>query len=196
MKQIVWIALVILVLHSCANDIKLFPDDVPSMYMIYGILDSNDSVQQIKVRKTFGGSDTQNNLAGNSDLFLPAEDISVVVVTGAGDDSVIYEFRSKEYDKDVGFFASDHNPVHEAEFIPIQDHYYKLILDDPDLSEPITATLKAIGPPLITYPFTGDAYYRFADIYNPFYFQFTATGQVHLQQFFINYLEIYEDGDT
>lgn len=196
MKQIVWIVLAFFMLHSCDNEIKLFPDVVPSMYMIYGILDSNDSIQQIKVRKTFGGSDTQNNLAGNSDLFLPAENIRVMVVTGSGSDSISYEFSSTEYDKDVGFFANDRNPVHEAYFKPVKGQYYRLILVDPELSEPITATLKAIGAPLITYPFNGNAYYRFSDVHNPFYFQFTATGQVHLQQFFVNYLEINKDGDT
>lgn len=196
MTRFWWILIFAAGLFSCENEIQLFPENPPSVYMIYGLLDSNDSVQQIKVRKTLAGNASQNELASSSDLFIPSENIRVRVRSVAEPEKEDYEFIRNEYPKDPGFFANDRNPIYEAHFTPVKDAYYELILYDPELPEPITASLKAIGPPIITYPFNGDAYFRFTDTINPFYFQFRATGQVHLQQFYVNFLEIHKNGDT
>ncbi len=187
MKRIWWIVIAVISMQSCSNEIDLYPDDVPSMYVVYGILDVNDSVQQIKVRKTFGG---------NSDSFLPNDNVRISVIGVSPNDSVVYDFWPKEYDKEFGFFPNESNPIHEATFTPQPGQKFKLILDDPELAEPITSSLETIATPRINHPFNGDAYYRFTDTINPFYFQFTATGQVHLQQFYVNYLEIMTNGDT
>lgn len=196
MKNLLWILLAILLVHSCDNEIDLYPDDVPSQYMIYGILDSEDSIQQIKIRKTFGGDDSQQSLASESESFLPSEDIVVKVIHGSGNNEQVYEFRSQEYVKDFGFFANDKNPIHVAEFQPKRGEEYRLVIDDPELPEPIIASITAIRTPVITSPFYGDAYYGFTDTLNPFYFQCQSAGQVHLLQFFVNYLEISNNNDT
>ncbi len=190
------IVLIVSLLSSCANEIDLFPDDVPSRYMVYGILDADDSIQQIKVRKTFAGEDAQIQLAENSDLFLPDPSIEIFVEEQNSDGENRIDFSVVNYPKDIGYFANDRNPVHQANFTPVKGNYYKLTILDPELDMPVTAVLKAIPTPLIAYPFVGNALYNFADTVNPFFFKFSATGEVHLQQFYVNFIEIDDSGDT
>jgi len=196
MRKIWLLILTVCLLGSCANDIDLFPDNVPSMYMVYGVLDVDDSLQQIKIRRTFAGEDAQRNLAENSDLFLPDPGIQVFVDEHSKTGSQRFEFNVNNYPKDNGYFANDRNPVHESFFKPVKGRYYDFTIIDPELDEPVTAQMKAIQTPLIAYPFNGDAAYNFADTLNPFFFKFSATGEVHLQQFFVNFIEIDNKGDT
>ena len=106
--------LILLAGFGCANEIKLFPDEVPSEYMVFGIMDANSPNQYIKIRKTFGGNTGLEQMAANPDLFLPPDSIEVRLEEWTDDGIVFHPLKRIVLEKDVGLFAEHNNVVYHG----------------------------------------------------------------------------------
>ena len=186
----------VLIISGCANDIHLFPEEVPSEYMVFGILDANSEDQFIKIRKTFGGNMSLNEMAGEPEMFLPPDSISVRVEEWTDDGIIFHPFEMQVLEKESGIFSELNNHIHYGKFGLEDGRKYGLRILDEESNIEITASTIAIDPPDLRFPTTGNTKYRFADTVNHFYVKYAPTGAVHLQQFFINYVDILKNGDT
>lgn len=195
-SRILGIVSVILICVSCGNEINLFPDEIPSAYMVYGILDANSEDQFVKIRKTFGGNSDIEELTGNNDLFNPPEYLSVEIEEWSDESSMIYPMTRNSLLKDPGLFADDINVIYHGSFLPEKTHRYNLLIKDPESGLVINASTQVVAPPNVRFPIVDHVKYRFSDTLNHFYVKYEPTGSVHMQQFFINYIEILHSGDT
>ena len=181
---------------SCENEIKLFPDDMPSQLMIYGILDANSDQQNIKIRKTFGGNSDLNGMTQNPDLFIPSDSLIVKLKEWREDGLVNHYLSPYTLAKESGQFSETGNIIYQGTIPLIMDTRYDLYIENTKTREVVRATTKAIEPPVMRFPTADHTVYRFADTINHFYIKYVPTGSVHLQQFFINYIELLYSGDT
>jgi hypothetical protein len=186
---------VLLLCCSCANEIRLFPENIPSEYMVFGILDANSDNQYIKIRKTFGGNSDLPGMTGNSELFSPPVTMTVKVEEWKEEDVVIHELSRDLIPKQPGLFDTDNNIIYSGIFAVMKGVEYHLFIEDASSGLEIKASTIAIEPPRLRFPMGGHIF-NFADTLNPFYVKYEPTGSVHLQQFFINFAELLNTGDT
>ncbi len=187
---------IILICFSCGNEIKLFPDEIPSEYMVYGILDANSDSQYVKIRKTFGGNSDLAGMTGNSALFNPPDSLEVRIEEWTETGVNFFPLTKSLLSKEPGLFDEETNIVFQGAFLPTEKTRYDLYIRDPETEKVIKASTEQIAKPIIRFPTTGHTVYRFADTLNAFYVKYVPTGSVHLQQFYINYIEILNSGDT
>ena len=188
--------LISLVFCSCENEIQLFPEGTDSTLMVYGILDANSPNQYVKIRKTFGGNTDLAGLVGNHELSRPPDSLKVNILESLETRSYKHSLSRVDMLKEPGQFSDDENIIYQGSFWLIGTNRYDLIIDDPETGTQVTASTNAIEPPVLRFPTQGNTKYNFADTVNHFYVKYVPSGSVHLQQFYINYVEILNTGDT
>lgn len=188
--------LIILLCFSCSNEIQLFPEEMESALMVYGILDANSDNQYVKIRKTFGGNSDLEGMAGDADRFNPPGSLLVRIDEWTDEGINSHQLIRSQLEKDPGIFSTAENVIYKGSFLPYAGKQYDLFIEDTASGEIIMASTHQIAPPVVRFPLLDHTVYSFADTLNPFYVKYVPSGSVHLQQFFINYIELLNSGDT
>ncbi|GEM_PF-2048986 len=179
-------------LVSCENDIDLFRKDQQKTYVVYGLLNSSGSLQQVKVRLTSVTDAPADELAADSSEFSAPPGLEVSVQEWYRQDYALFRFEPVDYDKQPGMFYHTRNTVYEARFHPDMDREYKLIISNPDSGDLVTSKIVPVPAPRLGSPTWPWIRYNFSDDKNPFNIRFREVPRVYvyLVKFTIRYLEV------
>lgn len=145
------LALLLLFLNSCKNDIDVNADWKETI-IVYGLLDPLDSVQYVKIEKAFLDEKTSALVVAqiSDSLFLDTADV-VMVRT---DDRANPIHLKKVYGipKDPGIFANDQNPLWTTSVPIIEGKEYEIEVINPKSGNRVWASTKVLSPASITAP--------------------------------------------
>lgn len=186
------------VLSSCENDIRLFNPDQEKAYVVFGLLNSTDPLQQIKIRLTSVTDAAITGLPVDSSEFSAPPGLQVSVQEWFRDQYAVYPFVPVTFSKDPGLFENIRNDVFEASFYPNPDMAYKLIITNPENGDLITSKILPVPAPKLGAPNWPWIRYNFSLDGDPFNIRFREVPRAHvyLVQFVIRYIEVYTNGDT
>jgi len=182
----------VVLLGSCANDIDLFRQDQEKTYVVYGLLNSCDPLQQVKVRLTSISDAPLEELVTDSSEFSAPEGLQVMVQEWSDQDYAIYSLEPVNYEKDPGLFFNTANTIYESRFNPDLDMEYKLIISNPDSGDLITSKIVPVPAPVLGAPSWPWIRYNFSNDADPFNIRFKEVPRVYiyLVRFTIRYLEV------
>jgi len=177
---------------SCANDIDLFRQDQEKTYVVYGLLNSCDPLQQVKVRLTSISDAPLAELEADSTEFSAPEGLEIMVQEWDNQDYAIYNMEPVNYDKEPGLFFNTRNTIYESRFHPDLDMEYKLIISNPDSGELVTSKIVPVPAPALGSPTWPWIRYNFSNDADPFNIRFKEVPRVYvyLVRFTIRYLEV------
>ena len=154
---ILFILLINIVFISCDSSLDINAD-YKNIPVVYSLLDKNDTIQYIKLNKTFLGDESVSNMAQVSDS-LNYEN-AVVNVLKYKNNSVVSTFSFEKTDtisKDDGFFANDNNIIYIYKGKIINegekpdDYKFALDIDIPDVGK-LSSETKVVSDVIISAP--------------------------------------------
>ncbi|MFH0761303.1 MAG: hypothetical protein V2A67_07345 [Bacteroidota bacterium] len=184
--------ILVVLLVSCANDIDLFRQDQEKEYVVFGLLNSSDPLQQVKVRLTSISDAPLEELITDSSEFSAPENLQVMVQEWYNQDYAIYNLEPVDYEKEPGVFFNTRNTIYESRFNPDMDMEYKLIISNPDSGDLITSKIVPVPAPILGAPSWPWIHYSFSYDADPFNIRFKEVPRVYvyLIRFTIRYLEV------
>ncbi len=190
--------LLIILLPACNNDIALFNNNQQKSYVIFGLLNSTDSLQQVKIRMTSVTDAPISDLSNDSTEFSANPNLIVTIQEWQKDYCAIFPMKRTLYSKEPGLFFNTRNDIYQALITPDTDMDYKLMITNPDNGDLITSKIVPVQPPKLGSPTWPWVRYNFSNEADPFNIRFNEVPRAHvyLVQFTIHFIEVYENGDT
>ncbi|HBB91319.1 MAG TPA: hypothetical protein DC042_06290 [Bacteroidales bacterium] len=198
-NQLIIIALPSLfLLSSCGNDIDLFREGQEKTYVVFGLLNSSSTLQQVKVRLTSITDASVTDISLDSSEFSAPENLQVSIQEWHQNYYATYPLEPVRYSKEPGVFLNTRNDVFETRITPYPDMEYKLIITNPDNGDLVTSKIVPVPEPELGAPTWSWIRYNFSDTVNPFNIRFKEVPRVYvyLIRFTIHYIEVYANGDT
>jgi hypothetical protein len=160
-----------MLLSSCDNEIQLLQENQEKTYVVFGLLNSTDALQQVKIRMTSVTDAAISEISIDSTEFSASPQIQVM---------------------------NTRNDLYEAHLKPFLDMVYKLIITNPENGDLVESKIVPVPPPKLVTPNWSWVRYNFSLEADPFNIRFHEVPRtcVYLIGFTINYLEIYNSGDT
>ncbi len=162
MKKNYYILLVLILLFqvfvSCDHELEITSDREDSI-LIYGLFNLRDTIQYIRIGKSFQTSTDISALdaAKKTDSIYPDPNKLIVELEVWKNDQLIEGpfilERLPNCPKDTGFFANTGNLVYQFKQILIPECSYKLIVTDLERNQTIIATSELLGNRDYTYAF-------------------------------------------
>ena len=165
MKKSIYFIIISLfaLISSCETDFDV-NSDWEDISIVYGILNTNDTIHYIKINKTFLGDASAYEMSQISDS-INYDDITSVTLergktfsSGTWDPkpqtSKIELFKTTDIEKDTGAFANDNNIIYYTDKnLPIDDTYneYRLEIDIPG-KDLVTASTELLNSLYIIKP--------------------------------------------
>lgn len=138
-----------LLVSACDNDVPINAPNEPNA-VVYGLLDKGNSVHYIKVNKDFVNENRDaRDIAGNRDSILYGDGIRVrLQEIGEGSNPVnTYElFRDTLNNKEPGLFPNPQHVMYRTPEVSLdKQSRYRLIIDQLERQEPVTAETAIVG---------------------------------------------------
>lgn len=187
------VALILILLSgSCANDIDLFRQDQEKTYVVYGLLNSCDPLQQVKIRLTSISDVPVEEMGSDSSEFSAPEGLTVIIQEWQNQDYAIFNLEPVNYAKEPGLFFNTRNTIYESTFHPDLDMEYKLIINNPDSGDLITSKIVPVPAPVLGAPSWPWIRYNFSNDADPFNIRYKEVPRVYIYliRFTIRYLEV------
>lgn len=190
--------LVLILLCACENDITLFKPDQKKSYVVFGLLNFTDPLQQVKIRMTSVADAAVIDLSKDSSAFAAPPELQVTMQEWQGNYYATFPLQKVHYPKEPGVFFNTSNDIYQTSFSPFLDMEYKLIVTNPDNGDLITAKIVPVPAPKLGAPNWPWIRYNFSLEGDPFNVRFDEVPRIHvyLIRFLIRYIEVYENGDT
>lgn len=138
---------ILIINTSCSTEIDINASnlDVP---IIYCLLDTEDSVQYLKLNKTYLVNTAAAITKPESDSMYFEGDVQIVLEKWIGNKPVEYIdfFKTEEVPKNPGFFPSDRNTLYKAETRIYSDAKYMLNIYIKDREKIVHGITQTIGP--------------------------------------------------
>jgi hypothetical protein len=192
-----WLTLIIL-LPACNNDIDLFNPDQHKTYVVFGLLNSTDPLQQVKIRMTSVTDAAIGELMDDSTEFSATPALQVFIQEWQKDNYAVFSLERVLYPKEPGIFFNTRNDIYQTEIAPSPDMAYKLMIINPENGDLVTSKIFPVQTPKLGAPNWPWIRYNFSNDGDPFNIRFYEVPRAHvyLVQFCIRYIEVYENGDT
>ena len=187
-----------LLLAGCSNEIDMIEEGSVPVFVVFGVLNTTDSLQQVKVRTSSVAREGTDNLFSDSSQFLPNPGIKVLVRESWEGQIEDHEFRAVEYPKLNGSFFTTGNPIHEAFFSLRTNRTYRLEVNEPDGAPMVASEIQPVAQARLgapNWPYIG---YSFSDEMSPFNIRLktVARAYMYLIAFRVHYLEVDHAGDS
>lgn len=188
----------LLLLSSCDSGIELFYADQSKTYVVFGLLNSTDTIQQVKIRMTSVTDAPISEISNDSTEFSVTPALQVSIQEWHNNFYATYPFDRVPYIKEPGIFLNTRNDVYEARFTPFMDMDYKLIINNPDNGDLIESKILPVPAPKLGAPTWPWVRYNFSNEADPFNIRFYEVPRVYIYliSFSINYIEVNAGGDT
>jgi hypothetical protein len=198
MKFLIKFLPMLLLLPACENDIKLFNKDQEKTYVVFGLINSTDPLQQVKVRMTSITDSAIFDISKDSSEFSATPNLLVSIQEWYQNNYATYEMKPVLYPKEPGIFFNTRNDLYEAVIKPSTDMVYKLIITNPDNGDLVEAKILPVPAPKLGAPTWSWIRYNFSNLADPFNIRFNIVPRVkvYLICFTINYIEVSTGGDT
>ncbi len=198
LRSVPLLLVLLLALTACENEIQLFNPDQEKTYVVFGLINSSDPHQSVKVRMTSVTDAAITGLPVDSSEFTAIAGLKVSVQEWYLNNYAVYPFAPVRYAKDPGIFSNVRNDVYEASFHPDPDMAYKLTITNPETGDLVTSKIVPVPAPKLGAPTWPWIRYNFSNEGDPFNIRFreVARVNVYLIQFVIRYIEVYDTGDT
>lgn len=172
-------------LVSCSDEIDLI--DAETVPIVYCLLNPSDSVQVIRVSRTFESNDIDSGFSNERMQF--SEELEIYLVHEKPDNTQEYIecFLTEIFSRDSGLFPFGGLSLYQANLKIIENHQYSLILYRESAKSISYGTITSLGGELeIVDPrhvpfrlinlFPGQDYYvRFSNVENAFIYQTTLS---------------------
>jgi hypothetical protein len=187
-----------LILQACSNDIELFRPDQAKTYVVFGLLNSTDPLQQVKVRMTSVTDASIGNIEADSNEFITDSSLQVVIQEWHHDNYALYALERVRYPKEPGIFFNVRNDLFETKLVPHTDMDYKLIITNPDNGDIVESKISPVPAPKLGAPTWSWIRYNFSLESDPFNIRYyeVPRGHVYLVRFTIRYINVMTIGDT
>ena len=188
----------LVLLPACSSDIDLFRENQEKKYVVFGVLNSTDPLQQVKIRMTSVTDTAMVGINADSTEFSASPRLKVSIQEWQNNFYATYPMSAVNYQKDPGIFMNTRNDLYETRFSPNIDMGYKLLITNPDNGDLIEAKIVPVPTPKLGAPTWPWIRYNFSLEADPFNIRFREVPRVHvyLVSFTIKYIEVYTGGDT
>ncbi len=182
---------------ACNNDISLFNPDQEKSYVVFGLINSTDSLQQVKIRMTSVTDAPITDLMSDTSEFSANPKLDVSIQEWQKDYCATFHLDRVLYPKEPGIFFNARNDIYQTMISPYPDMAYKLIIRNPDNGDLITSKIDPVQEPKLGSPTWPWVRYNFSNEGDPFDIRFNEVPRVHIYliRFIIRYMEVYENGD-
>ncbi len=190
--------MITLLVQGCQNDIDLFNPDQQRTYVVFGLLNSTDPLQQVKIRMTSVTDAPISELMADTAEFSAPPGLDVSIQEWQNDYYAVFPLQKVTYPKDPGIFFNARNDVYQAMISPYPDMFYKLMIVNPADGTLITSKIYPVQAPKLGAPTWPWIRYNFSNEGDPFRIRFNEVprANVYLIQFAIRYIEVNLAGDT
>lgn len=190
--------LMVMLLSSCDNEIDLFHEDQEKTYVVFGLLNSTDEIQQVKIRMTSVTDAAIAEISIDSTGFSASPLIQVSLQEWQNNNYATYPMSRIHYSNEPGIFMNTRNDLYETHLMLFLDMAYKLIITNPENGDLVESKIVPVPAPKLAAPNWSWIRYNFSLESDPFNIRFREVPRtyVYLIGFTINYLEIYNSGDT
>lgn len=188
----------LLLFAACDSDIDLFHEDQQKQYVVFGLLNSTDPLQQVKVRMTSVTDAALIDISADSTEFSSSPDLQVSIQEWQNNYYAVYPLTANRYAKDPGVFYNVRNDLFETRFTPYIEMTYKLIIKNPDNGDLVESKIVPVPAPKLGAPTWSWIRYNFSNEGDPFNIRFSEVPRVnvYLVRFTIRYIDVSEGGDT
>lgn len=196
--RIILLPLFLLLLQACDSNIDLFRENQEKKYVVFGLLNSTDALQQVKIRMTSVTDTVITSIIADSMEFSATPNLKVTIQEWYNNFYATYPLAAVRYPKEPGIFINTSNDLYEARFTPFINMDYKLIITNPENGDIIESKIVPVPAPKLGAPTWPWIRYNFSNEADPFNIRFTEVPRinVYLVRFTINYIEVYTGGDT
>lgn len=183
---------------ACDNEIDLFRPDQEKTYVVFGLLNSSDPLQQVKIRMTSVSSEAIEGISLDSAQFSAPRNLQVSIRELYEGRNTVFQMVPVLYQKDPGIFFNTRNDFYETSLDPVIDAEYKLEILNTGTGDSVTSLIVPVPQPKLGAPTWPWIRYNFSDTVNPFNIRFREVPRIfiYLVRFMIRYIEVYNDGDT
>ncbi len=188
----------LLLFQACNSDIDLFRENQEKQYVVFGLLNSTDPLQQVKIRMTSVTDASIVDVSTDSTEFSANPNLQVTIQEWQKDFYAAYPLKPVEYSKEPGIFFSTRNDLYETWFIPYTNLTYKLLITNPDNGDVIQSKIVPVSKPKLGAPTWPWIRYNFSLEGDPFNIRFYEVPRVYvyLIRFTISYIDVSVTGDT
>ena len=188
----------LLLLNSCTNDIELFRKNQDKTYVVFGLLNSNDVNQQVKVRMTSVTDAPITDIVADSSEFSASPNLQVSIQEWQNNNCATFNLVPVFYSKEPGIFMNTRNNLYEVLITPSMDMDYKLLIINPENGDQVTSKIVPVAAPKLGAPTWQWIRYNFSLDADPFNVRFyeVPRAYVYIVRFTIRYIEVITSGDT
>ena len=156
MKPFLLLLSATLFLSSCDNDLDLTAE-YKDITLIYGMLDTREDTQWVRVQKAFLGDGDALVYASIPDSnYYPSNAIQVVMrrrnSSGAIQDTAVLPQTAYHKPKDDGVFFTTPNYLYPYTKTIVDNSIYEVVLRNLNTGKVVSAQTRIARPPLISYP--------------------------------------------
>ncbi|MFA6127467.1 MAG: hypothetical protein WC699_09190 [Bacteroidales bacterium] len=198
LTYLIWIVPMLITFGSCENDIQLINKNQDKTYVVFGLLNSTDPLQQVKIRMTSITDAALLDIAADSTEFSASPDLQVTIQEWQNDFYATFPLKPVQYPKEPGIFMNTRNDLYETMITPSKDMSYKLMIVNPDNGDLITSKVVPVPVPKLGSPNWSWVRYNFSLPSDPFNIRFYEVPRtnVYLIRFTLHYIEVFTAGDT
>jgi hypothetical protein len=188
----------ILLFPACNSDIDLFNESQEKNYVVFGLLNTTDPVQQVKVRMTSVTDTPANQVVVDSSEFAAPSGLQVTIQEWNQGYYATYPLQAVIYPKEAGIFMNIRNDLYETEFVPIMDMTYKLLIVNPANGDVVESKIVPVPVPRVGSPTWSWVRHNFSNEADPFNIRFNEVPRVYvyIARFTLRYIDVLNSGDT
>lgn len=188
----------VFLLQACEGDIDLFSENQEKTYVVFGLLNSTDPLQQVKIRMTSVTDASIVDISADSSEFSASPDLQVSIQEWQGNNYATYPLEKVQYLKEPGIFFNTRNDFYQTRLMPYMNMDYKLRIFNPENGDVVESKIVPVPKPKLGAPTWSWIRYNFSNEADPFNIRFYEVPRVYvyLVRFTIRYIDVHTAGDT